>query len=88
MYELSRVNSFLPPRREALQGPPFSEDPRWLVFLQAAEETVPLPGNTYNLGEVLSHLSRGVDSALKQEESVEGALRSGAQQATIAISGQ
>ena len=85
MYELSRVNSFLPPRRGALLGPPFTDDPRWLVFLQAAEETVPLPGNTYNLGALLSQLSQGADRALKQEESVEAALRAAAQQATVEI---
>lgn len=88
LYELSRVNSFLPARREALFGPPFSDDPRWLVFLQAAEQTVPLPGNTYNLGALLTQLARGAERALKQEESVETALRTAAQQATVEITRQ
>lgn len=86
LYELSRVNSFLPARRSAIDGPPFSEDPRWAVFLEAAELTQPLPGNTRNLVEVLAQLSQAVASVLNQEEPASSALSIAAEQATLAIS--
>ncbi len=82
---LSRVNSFLPPRKTVVAGEPWSRDPRWGVFMRSAEETVPIPANAYNFGQVLAELSKAANSVLKQEKPARAALDEAAQRATQAL---
>lgn len=87
MYELSRLNSFLPPRRSALIGSPFTDDPRWGVIFASSEQTIPLPGNVYNLARVMTHLSQATAKVFNREEPVTTALENATQQAAIEVFG-
>ncbi|HEX6971867.1 MAG TPA: extracellular solute-binding protein [Limnochordia bacterium] len=85
---LSRANSFLPARRGAVTGPPYDEDARWGVILEAVEHTIPLPGNVFNLGGVMSELSKAVTKVLNGEQDPRTALTEAVPRADALISGR
>lgn len=88
LTEISKVNSFLPARKSVIASSPWANDPRWLVFLKAVEETVPLPGNAYSFGRVIQLLGQAVGHVLAQEKPAKEALDEAAKQATRVLAGK
>lgn len=87
--EVSRINSFLPARLTIIRSQaPWMNDPRWWTIMQAAEQTVPLPGKARKLGDALLAMEKAVRSTLAGEKSLEQSLAEAVQQANLFLQGK
>ena len=83
MAEISRINSHQPARISVIKGfAPWKDDPRWLIFLAAASETVPFPANANKLADVLAGIENAMRATLEGKQTLEQAVTGEAQKAT------
>ncbi|MBE3576321.1 MAG: sugar ABC transporter substrate-binding protein [Limnochordales bacterium] len=89
MAQICQINSHLPARVSVIKSfSPWKDDPRWLVFLAAANETVPFPANARKLGEVMSSIEAAVRSTLEGKQALEQAVATEAERATKLLQGR
>mgnify|MGYP000979713949 FL=1 len=89
LAEISRINSHVPARISAIKGfSPWRDDPRWLAFLAAADETIPFPANANKLGDVMSAIEAAVRTTLEGKQGLQQAVATEAERATQILQGR